>query len=91
MSADGDISRNFRPRLSDEDNALFCISFSKLLHYCKKGRWSSIPKVTGSTPIQVGDFPDAENRQQPCRMIIRHEKDPLSVRLAWMLSTKLNS
>ncbi|GFT33880.1 hypothetical protein TNCV_4383691 [Trichonephila clavipes] len=25
------------------------------------------------------------------RMIIRHEKDPLSVRLAWMLSAKLNS
>ncbi|GFW24559.1 hypothetical protein TNCV_2404241 [Trichonephila clavipes] len=29
------------------------------------------------------DFPDAENRQRPCRM--RHEKNPLSVRLAWML------
>ncbi|GFV49892.1 hypothetical protein TNCV_1391741 [Trichonephila clavipes] len=37
------------------------------------------------------DFPDAQNRQRPCRMIIRHEKDPLSVRLAWMLSAKLNS
>ncbi|GFW95345.1 hypothetical protein TNCV_2970671 [Trichonephila clavipes] len=27
-------------------------------------------------------FPNAENRQRPCRMIKRHEKDPLSVRLA---------
>ncbi|GFU60574.1 hypothetical protein TNCV_1730011 [Trichonephila clavipes] len=37
------------------------------------------------------DFPVAENRQRQRRMIIRHEKDPLSVRLAWMLSAKLNS
>ncbi|GFX85409.1 hypothetical protein TNCV_3715831 [Trichonephila clavipes] len=36
------------------------------------------------------DFPNAENRQGPYRMIIRHEKDLLSVRLAWMLSSKLN-
>ncbi|GFX08028.1 hypothetical protein TNCV_1237091 [Trichonephila clavipes] len=37
------------------------------------------------------DFPDVENLQWPYRMIIRHEKDPLSVRFAWMLSEKLNS
>ncbi|GFT47078.1 hypothetical protein TNCV_3747341 [Trichonephila clavipes] len=36
------------------------------------------------------DFHNAENRQRPCRMIIRHVKDPLSVYLAWMLSAKLN-
>ncbi|GFV69618.1 hypothetical protein TNCV_4507331 [Trichonephila clavipes] len=27
------------------------------------------------------DFHDAENRQRPCRMIMRHVKNPLSVRL----------
>ncbi|GFV30655.1 hypothetical protein TNCV_1777081 [Trichonephila clavipes] len=37
------------------------------------------------------DFLDAENQQRPCRMNIRHEKNPLSVHLAWMLSAKLNS
>ncbi|GFX41085.1 hypothetical protein TNCV_2217831 [Trichonephila clavipes] len=37
------------------------------------------------------DFPDAENRERPCRTVKRHEKDPLSVHLAWMLSAKLNS
>ncbi|GFT82008.1 hypothetical protein TNCV_3909531 [Trichonephila clavipes] len=31
------------------------------------------------------DFPNAENRQRLCRMIIRHEKDPLSIHLAWMI------
>ncbi|GFS54830.1 hypothetical protein TNCV_3575641 [Trichonephila clavipes] len=42
------------------------------------------------TPAQVGDFHDAENRQRPCRIIIWHVKDPLSVCLAWALSTILN-
>ncbi|GFV45814.1 hypothetical protein TNCV_2321741 [Trichonephila clavipes] len=37
------------------------------------------------------DFHDAENRQHPCRMIKRHVKSPLIVRLAWMLLAKLNS
>ncbi|GFW75889.1 hypothetical protein TNCV_4430671 [Trichonephila clavipes] len=52
----------------------------------------SVPKVVGSTtaPKSV-DFPDVYNRQWPCGMIIRHEKDPLSVHLSWMLSAKLNS
>ncbi|GFW69685.1 hypothetical protein TNCV_1883291 [Trichonephila clavipes] len=36
------------------------------------------------------DFHDAENGQRPCRMIIRHVKNPLSIRLASMLSAKLN-
>ncbi|GFY03432.1 hypothetical protein TNCV_1173881 [Trichonephila clavipes] len=39
------------------------------------------------------DFHDAENRQQPCRMYgtyIRNVKDPQSVCLEWMFSTKLN-
>ncbi|GFU85072.1 hypothetical protein TNCV_1553351 [Trichonephila clavipes] len=35
-------------------------------------------------------LPDAENRRQPFRMIIRHVKDPLSVRLASVLAAKLN-
>ncbi|GFX02027.1 hypothetical protein TNCV_372161 [Trichonephila clavipes] len=37
------------------------------------------------------DFPDAENRHRPRRMIIRHERYPLSVHLAWMLLAKLNA
>ncbi|GFW42184.1 hypothetical protein TNCV_1206401 [Trichonephila clavipes] len=37
------------------------------------------------------DFHDAENRQWPCRMIMRHVKDPLSASLAWVLSATLNS
>ncbi|GFV23285.1 hypothetical protein TNCV_4779991 [Trichonephila clavipes] len=37
------------------------------------------------------DFPNTENRQRPCGMIIRHEKDPPSVRLDWMFPAKLNS
>ncbi|GFW25192.1 hypothetical protein TNCV_2262501 [Trichonephila clavipes] len=39
------------------------------------------------------DFPDAENRQRPCRMIIRKidAKDPLErACLVWVLSAKLN-
>ncbi|GFX54396.1 hypothetical protein TNCV_3824951 [Trichonephila clavipes] len=53
-------------------------------------RWPSVPKVAGSTPAKFVSFPDAENRQRPCRMIIRHEKYPLRARWAWMVSTKLN-
>ncbi|GFW50254.1 hypothetical protein TNCV_4696721 [Trichonephila clavipes] len=49
------------------------------------------PRLRARTRSKPVDFPDAENRQRSYRMIIRHEKDPLSVRLAWMLSTKLNS
>ncbi|GFW15497.1 hypothetical protein TNCV_4656371 [Trichonephila clavipes] len=37
------------------------------------------------------DFHDAENRQQPYPLNIQHKKDPLSARLAWMHSAKLNS
>ncbi|GFY15301.1 multiple PDZ domain protein [Trichonephila clavipes] len=40
----------------------------------------------GLAPAKLVDFHDAENRLRPCRIIIRHEKDSLSVRLAWMLS-----
>ncbi|GFX88908.1 transposable element Tcb1 transposase [Trichonephila clavipes] len=35
-------------------------------------------------------FYDAENRQQLCRMIIWHVKDPWSFCLAWVFSAKLN-
>ncbi|GFV46023.1 hypothetical protein TNCV_2200331 [Trichonephila clavipes] len=44
-------------------------------------------QVCGFDQAQVVD---AENRQRPCRMIIRHEKDNLSVHLTWMLTAKLN-
>ncbi|GFV01945.1 ras-specific guanine nucleotide-releasing factor RalGPS2 [Trichonephila clavipes] len=36
------------------------------------------------------DFHDAENRQRPCRILIRHVKNPLSACLAWVLSAKFN-
>ncbi|GFY33479.1 hypothetical protein TNCV_2227481 [Trichonephila clavipes] len=36
------------------------------------------------------DFHNAENRQRPCRRVIRHGKDSQSVYLASMLSAKLN-
>ncbi|GFX14644.1 DUF4817 domain-containing protein [Trichonephila clavipes] len=48
---------------------------------------SLVPQGCGFDP---GPSHDAENRQQPCRMIIRHVKDPESVCFAWMLSEKLN-
>ncbi|GFV48395.1 hypothetical protein TNCV_3026651 [Trichonephila clavipes] len=37
------------------------------------------------------DFHDAENRQRPCRMIMRHVKNLSIARLAWVLSAKLSS
>ncbi|GFT54922.1 hypothetical protein TNCV_4888741 [Trichonephila clavipes] len=37
------------------------------------------------------DSHDVDNRQRPCRMIMRHVKDSLSVCLAWGPSGKLNS
>ncbi|GFX28595.1 hypothetical protein TNCV_3336551 [Trichonephila clavipes] len=46
-------------------------------------RWLSVPKVASSTRPNSVDFHDFENRQRPCRMIMRHEKNPLSVHLAW--------
>ncbi|GFV63108.1 hypothetical protein TNCV_1345671 [Trichonephila clavipes] len=41
--------------------------------------------------LKSGDFHDAENRQLPCRMIMRHVKNPLTACLSWVLSAKLNS
>ncbi|GFS57827.1 hypothetical protein TNCV_2909201 [Trichonephila clavipes] len=47
------------------------------------------PRLQVQPRPKLVDFYDAENRQWPCRMIIRHEKDPLSGRLTWRLSAKL--
>ncbi|GFV67492.1 hypothetical protein TNCV_4621731 [Trichonephila clavipes] len=33
-------------------------------------------------------FPDAKNRQRPCRMIMRHRDDPQRKCLAWIFSAK---
>ncbi|GFW15017.1 hypothetical protein TNCV_983091 [Trichonephila clavipes] len=40
------------------------------------------PKVANSTLDKSMVFQDAENRQRPCRITIRHEKNPLSACLA---------
>ncbi|GFW44741.1 uncharacterized protein TNCV_4482861 [Trichonephila clavipes] len=37
------------------------------------------------------DFHDVESRQQPCRIVMRYLKHPLSTYLAWVLSAKLKS
>ncbi|GFV58524.1 hypothetical protein TNCV_4933091, partial [Trichonephila clavipes] len=36
------------------------------------------------------DYHDAENRQRPCRMIIRHVKDPYCDYWPFVISAKLN-
>ncbi|GFY09563.1 hypothetical protein TNCV_4322411 [Trichonephila clavipes] len=40
------------------------------------------PKLRVRPQLKSVDFPVTQNRQRPCHMIIRHEKDPLSVLLA---------
>ncbi|GFY16508.1 hypothetical protein TNCV_735371 [Trichonephila clavipes] len=48
------------------------------------------PRLRARPRLKSVDFHDVENRQWPCRLIIRHEKHPLSVHLVWMLWAKLN-
>ena len=40
------------------------------------------PRLRVRSPAQPPNFRDAENSQRPCRMIMRHVKDPLSAHLA---------
>ena len=46
-------------------------------------------KVAGSIPGWGGRFSGWENRKHACHMIMWHVKNPLSTRLAWILSAKL--
>ncbi|GFX29600.1 uncharacterized protein TNCV_4776721 [Trichonephila clavipes] len=52
--------------------------------------WEHVWGEVASCQPKSVDSHDAKNRQRPCHMIIRHEKNPLSVCLTWMLSEKLN-
>ncbi|GFV72582.1 hypothetical protein TNCV_3066511 [Trichonephila clavipes] len=46
-------------------------------------------EVAGSSMPKSVKFHDAENRQRPCRMIIRHVKYHWSICLAWLISAKV--
>ncbi|GFS68604.1 hypothetical protein TNCV_4585031 [Trichonephila clavipes] len=45
-------------------------------------------QVCGFNPCPSRGTHDAENRQRPCRMIMRHVKDLQNASLAWLLSAK---
>ncbi|GFU44162.1 hypothetical protein TNCV_3383361 [Trichonephila clavipes] len=49
-------------------------------------RSCSLRKTQGYSSYQpkLADFHDAKSRQRPCRMIMQHVKDLLSVSLAWV-------